>query len=234
MARTETLLDWTLNAGSFEWVIAPSSGLALRLREFAYQAARRTIDLVVASALLVAVLPVLAAAAVAIRLTNPGPVFFQQVRAGRNGRPFQMYKLRTMYLGAEGDKHRVANLNEMPDGPCFKIRRDPRVTPVGRFLRRSSIDELPQLVNVLRGEMTLVGPRPLPLDEIRTNTWTERQRLSVTPGLTCLWQISGRTEIPYSEWIILDQFYIQNRCLALDLKILLKTVPAVISGRGAY
>lgn len=234
MARTETLLDWGLKTPPLEWVLVPTSEVTGRIRESCYLGARRLLDISVASLLLVLSLPLLAAATLAVKLTSRGPACFRQVRAGKDGQPFYMYKLRTMYLGADDDKQLFANLNELQNSPCFKMRRDPRVTPVGRFLRRSSIDELPQLINVLRGEMTLVGPRPLPLDEVRTDTYAERKRLSVTPGVTCLWQISGRTEIPYFEWIILDLFYIENRSLALDLKILFKTVPAVISARGAY
>ena len=145
-----------------------------------------------------------------------------------------MYKLRTMYDGAEDDKVLFRHLNSLPTGPCFKMKGDPRVTPVGRWLRRSSIDELPQLWNVLRGDMRLVGPRPLPLDEVRTDTPLEKLRFAVKPGITCLWQVSGRTEIPYDEWLALDVWYIRNRSLSLDLQILVKTIPAVLSAHGAY
>jgi lipopolysaccharide/colanic/teichoic acid biosynthesis glycosyltransferase len=144
-----------------------------------------------------------------------------------------MYKFRSMRNGAADERQLLNGWNDLCEGPCFKLRNDPRLTPVGRFLRQSSIDELPQLFNVLRGEMTLVGPRPLPLDEVCTGTPAERKRLSIKPGLTCLWQISGRCEIPYREWMLLDLYYIEHKSLLLDLEILVKTVPAVLSRRGA-
>jgi lipopolysaccharide/colanic/teichoic acid biosynthesis glycosyltransferase len=145
-----------------------------------------------------------------------------------------MYKLRTMYPGADDDKELFRKFNSLPTGPCFKMKNDPRVTPIGRWLRRSSLDELPQFLNVLLGNMALVGPRPLPLDEVVTDTPQQRMRFSVKPGITCLWQVCGRTEIPYDEWLALDVWYIRNRSLSLDLQILVKTVPAVVSARGAY
>ncbi len=230
-------------ASFMEWAArAPSVGLTLSIStkgwaylvDRVYLAAKRAIDIVLASLMLVMASPVLLVSAALIKLTSRGPILFSQLRAGLHGRPFTMYKLRTMYQGAAADQHHLADQNELEDGPVFKIRRDPRITRVGRWLRRSSIDELPQLINVLRGEMTLVGPRPLPLSEIRTDNWGEWLRLSVKPGLTCLWQIAGRTDIPYNEWMQLDGYYVQNRSLGMDLLIILKTVPAVLSGRGAY
>ncbi len=145
-----------------------------------------------------------------------------------------MYKFRTMYARADDDKELFRKHNVLPTGPCFKMKDDPRVTRIGRWLRRSSIDEMPQLLNVLRGEMALVGPRPLPLDEVRTDTPLQRLHFAVRPGITCLWQVSGRTEIPYDEWLALYLWYILNRSLSLDVQILFKTIPAVLSGRGAY
>ncbi len=194
----------------------------------------RALDVLLSSIALVVAAPVMVLAAVAIKLTSRGPVFFRQKRAGLHRAPFTMFKLRTMYVGADDDKELFRSFNSLPTGPCFKMKNDPRVTPVGRWLRRSSIDELPQFLNVLLGEMSLVGPRPLPLDEVRTDTPHRRLRFTIKPGITCLWQVSGRTEIPYDEWLALDVWYIRNRSLALDLQILLKTVPAVLSGRGAY
>jgi len=197
-------------------------------------AIKRSMDISISLVLLLAALPVLIITAIAIWLDSRGPILFRQKRAGKNGKPFVMYKLRTMYEGAEDDRDLIRDINEYKDGPCFKSRRDPRITKVGRWIRKASIDELPQLINVLRGDMSLVGPRPLPLDEIRTDSRAERMRISGKPGLTCLWQISGRTEIPYDEWVMLDLYYLQNQSLGLDVRILFHTIPAVLSGHGAY
>jgi len=172
--------------------------------------------------------------AIVIKLTSRGPIMFCQQRAGLNGAPFKMYKFRTMVTNAEQLKHELAVLNEMT-GPVFKITKDPRVTPIGKFLRKFSLDELPQLFNVLRGEMSLVGPRPLPVDEVRRfDDVAHRRRLSVKPGLTCLWQVSGRNQISdFREWVRLDLQYIDNWSLWLDFKIILRTIPVVLFGRGA-
>ena len=172
--------------------------------------------------------------ALLVKLTSPGPVFFRQQRSGLNGRPFVMNKFRTMVVDAESRKQELASRNEM-SGPVFKVTNDPRVTGFGRFLRKYSVDELPQIVNVLRGEMSLVGPRPLPVDEVkRFDDFAHRRRLSVKPGLTCLWQISGRNNVSdFNDWVRLDLEYIDNWSLWLDLKILWWTVPAVLGGSGA-
>ena len=198
-----------------------------------YRFLKRAVDVALGVTLFVLVLPIIIAAAIAIRLSSRGPVIFSQKRAGLYGRPFTMYKMRTMRQDAHGQRTLYNHLNEV-SGPAFKIRQDPRVTAVGRFLRKTSIDELPQLANVILGQMSLVGPRPLPLDEVHLDTFAERERLIVKPGLTCLWQINGRNDIPYSEWIELDLYYVQNRSFYLDLEILLKTIPAVLSCKGAY
>lgn len=173
----------------------------------------------------------MAIVALLIRLTSPGPVLFRQLRSGLNGAPFTIYKFRTMGTNAEQIKHELAAMNEM-SGPVFKITGDPRITPIGRWLRKFSIDELPQLVNVVRGEMSLVGPRPLPVDEIkRISDPAHRRRLSVRPGITCLWQVSGRNQIlDFKDWVRLDLEYIDNWSLWLDFKILLRTIPAVFVG----
>jgi exopolysaccharide biosynthesis polyprenyl glycosylphosphotransferase len=198
--------------------------------------AKQVVDFAGALLLLVllTVIPVIPLAALLIKLTSPGPVLFRQLRSGLNGAPFTMYKFRTMVTDAEQRKHELEAMNEMR-GPVFKLSRDPRVTPLGRILRRFSIDELPQLFNVLRGEMSIVGPRPLPVDEVRRfNDLAHRRRLSVKPGLTCLWQISGRNEIvEFKDWVRLDLEYIDNWSLWLDFKILLRTIPAVLLGTGA-
>ena len=178
--------------------------------------------------------PVMLAAAASIKLTSPGPVFFRQQRAGLNGKPFVMYKFRSMVSDAEQLKQELAALNEM-SGPVFKVTNDPRVTGVGRFLRKYSIDEFPQLFNVVRFEMSLVGPRPLPVDEVkRFDDRAHRRRLSMKPGLTCTWQVSGRNDVKdFKEWVRMDLEYIDNWSLRLDCKILWRTIWVVLSGKGA-
>jgi len=173
-------------------------------------------------------------AAAAIKLTSPGPAMFRQTRAGKHGKPFTMYKFRTMVTDAEMLQSELQAFNQM-SGPVFKIDQDPRVTPLGRYLRKWSIDELPQLFNVLQGHMSLVGPRPLPIYEVeKFENTSQRRRLSVKPGLTCLWQVSGRNQVTdFHEWVRLDLKYIDNWSIWLDLKILLMTIPAVLFGYGA-
>ena len=177
--------------------------------------------------------PLMLAAAAAIRLTSDGPVIYAQERYGLNRRRFRMFKFRTMVQDAERLQASLESQNEA-EGPVFKIADDPRITPLGRFLRRTSIDELPQLFNVLRGEMSLVGPRPLPLRDVDALHATgDLRRFSVRPGLTCLWQISGRSGIGFDDWIRLDLQYIDRWSLPLDLRILVRTIPAVLRGTGA-
>jgi exopolysaccharide biosynthesis polyprenyl glycosylphosphotransferase len=190
------------------------------------------LDRVLAAVFFLLTLPVMLAVAAAIKLTSPGPALFIQKRGGLHGRSFSMLKFRTMRADAEVQRAALLAANEM-DGPVFKIREDPRVTPLGRFLRRSSIDELPQLANVLLGHMSLVGPRPLPLIETASIAGPHRRRLSVRPGLTCLWQISGRNELGFQQWMDLDLQYVDNWSLSLDAAILLRTLPALLSTRGA-
>jgi exopolysaccharide biosynthesis polyprenyl glycosylphosphotransferase len=196
--------------------------------------AKQVLDFVGSLLLLLLLSPLLLTVALIIRLTSPGPVLFRQQRCGLNGQPFTMLKFRSMVSDAEQRKHELAALNEM-EGPVFKVTNDPRITPIGRFLRRFSIDEFPQLINVARGEMSLVGPRPLPVDEVqRFDDPSHRRRLSVKPGLTCLWQVSGRNRVrDFREWVRLDLEYIDNWTLWLDLKILWRTIPVVLSGAGA-
>ncbi|MCC7374615.1 MAG: sugar transferase [Verrucomicrobiales bacterium] len=203
--------------------------------EMSWQAVgKQVIDFIGALLLVIAVSPVMLLAALAVRVTSPGPVVFKQMRSGLNGRPFTMYKFRTMVTDAEQRKQELAAFNEM-SGPVFKVTNDPRITRVGSWLRKFSIDEFPQLLNVLRGEMSLVGPRPLPVDETRRfDDLAHRRRLSVKPGLTCLWQISGRNNVTdFREWVRLDLEYIDNWSLWLDLKILFRTIPIVLMGSGA-
>jgi exopolysaccharide biosynthesis polyprenyl glycosylphosphotransferase len=203
--------------------------------EASWQAlSKQVLDVVGALALVLMLSPFMLAAAVLIKLTSPGPVFFRQQRSGLNGRPFTMMKFRSMVTNAEQRKHEIAVLNEM-SGPVFKVTNDPRVTPIGRLLRKFSIDEFPQLINVLRGEMSLVGPRPLPVDEVRRfDDLAHRRRLSVKPGITCLWQVSGRNNVKdFRDWVRLDLEYIDNWSIWLDFKILFRTIPVVLLGTGA-
>lgn len=195
--------------------------------------AKRLFDLVISSAMLVMLSPLLFLIALIIKMTSPGPIFFRQTRIGLNGRQFILYKFRSMLVNAEEMKQRIEHLNEM-DGPVFKIKDDPRATWIGRFLRKTSLDEFPQLYNVLRGDMSIVGPRPpLPEEVARYERW-QRRRLSMKPGLTCLWQINGRNKITdFKKWMELDLHYIDNWSLRLDFKIFFKTIVVVLAGRGA-
>jgi lipopolysaccharide/colanic/teichoic acid biosynthesis glycosyltransferase len=193
---------------------------------------KRVIDIVGAGLGLLILSPLLIAVAVAMKLTCPGPVIFKQRRAGLGGRPFTIYKFRTMCVDAEAKKDQLRPLNEQ-DGPAFKMEHDPRVTRLGRFLRKSSIDELPQLFNVLKGDMSLVGPRPLPVDESAACERWQKQRLDVTPGLTCIWQVAGRNQVTFAEWVRMDVAYMRRRTIFHDLSILIRTIPAVLLRRGA-
>ena len=193
---------------------------------------KRATDIVIAAAGLLVLAPFMGAIALLIRLTSPGPVIFRQVRCGLNGRRFLFYKFRSMCANAEQMQAAVAHLNAR-DGAVFKIPRDPRLTPLGRYLRKFSIDEWPQLWNVLRGDMSLVGPRPaIPSEVDRYQRW-QRRRLRMRPGLTCLWAISGRDNVDFETWMKMDMQYIDNWSLSLDWKILLQTIPRVITGHGA-
>jgi lipopolysaccharide/colanic/teichoic acid biosynthesis glycosyltransferase len=200
-------------------------GLAPRLK--------RALDLLGALALLLVTGPVLLLVALAIKLEDRGPVFFRQVRVGKYGRHFVMFKFRSMVPNAEALKAQLLAQNEMRDGILFKIRKDPRITRVGRLIRKLSLDELPQLFNVVNGEMSLVGPRPPVPSEVALYDPAHRRRLGAVPGITCLWQVSGRNEIDFQGQVRLDVQYIERQSFGLDLAILLRTIPAVISGRGA-
>jgi exopolysaccharide biosynthesis polyprenyl glycosylphosphotransferase len=193
---------------------------------------KRVFDIVASAALIAALAPVWIIVPIWIRRNSPGPALFCQERVGRHGRLFTMYKFRTMVVGADRMVGELADRNEM-DGPVFKIKDDPRFTGIGQFLRTTSIDELPQLFNVLKGDMSLVGPRPPIMSEVVNYLPWQRKRLSVVPGITCLWQVTGRNEIKFDEWMQLDLQYIENWSLILDIKILLQTVTAVLSRRGA-
>jgi exopolysaccharide biosynthesis polyprenyl glycosylphosphotransferase len=194
---------------------------------------KRTLDVSVSLVAMLLLSPLFLLATLVVTLTSPGPIFFVQERVGLNKRRFRLYKFRTMVEDAAERQWEIEHLNEM-GGPVFKIRNDPRLTPAGKFLRRTSIDELPQLFNVLKGDMSLVGPRPLPVRDYQgfRQDW-QRRRFSVRPGITCLWQINGRSAIPFEKWMELDMQYIDHWSLGLDFKILAKTIPAVIKGAGA-
>jgi exopolysaccharide biosynthesis polyprenyl glycosylphosphotransferase len=198
----------------------------------ASRVAKSVLDRVAAVALLALLGPGLVAVAVAVRLTSRGPALFRQTRIGQDGREFRVIKFRTMYCGAEARRAALAGRNET-DGLLFKIHDDPRITPLGRLLRRTSIDELPQLLNVLRGDMALVGPRPLPVKDTDF-TGDVRRRLLVRPGITGLWQVNGRSRLSWEDTIQLDLYYVENWSISLDLAILLRTVAAVVRGAGAY
>ena len=194
---------------------------------------KRGVDVTASLVLLLILSPLFALIALLVKLESPGPVFFAQKRVGLNGREFKMYKIRSMCLGAEERLIEVLNSNQQREGVTFKLKDDPRITRVGKWLRKLSLDELPQLYNVLTGSMSLVGPRPPVPREVEMYTLADRRRLSIKPGITCTWQISGRTEIDFSGQVKLDVNYIENQSLMKDLSILLRTLPAVISGRGA-
>ncbi|HVP14117.1 MAG TPA: sugar transferase [Terriglobales bacterium] len=202
-------------------------------RGFYLRSGKRALDVVGALAGLILTSPLLLLAAILIKLESRGPVVYKSIRIGRGARPFTFYKLRSMVDGADQRRHALSHLNET-DGPVFKMTRDPRVTRIGRLLRMTSLDEFPQLWNVLRGEMSLVGPRPPIAEEVVQYEPWQLRRLDVLPGITCLWQISGRSRIGFQEWMRLDLEYIKHRSLWLDLKILVRTIPAVLSREGAY
>ena len=202
-------------------------------RSKVYDIVKRAFDLVVALFGLILLLPIIPVIAVMIKLDTSGPVFFKQDRVGKDGRKFEFYKFRSMHEDADQRKKDLEALNEQ-DGPVFKVQSDPRITSVGKFLRRSSLDEIPQIFNVVKGDMTIVGPRPpIPSEVERYQPW-HWKRLEVTPGITCLWQISGRSHLSFNEWMRLDMEYLKHRSFTTDLLIFLKTIPAVIARKGAY
>jgi exopolysaccharide biosynthesis polyprenyl glycosylphosphotransferase len=203
------------------------------LRALSRGATKRAIDVVGSAALVVLLAPLFAVLWLAVRLTSPGPVFFRQQRVGLDGATFTMWKFRSMYPDAEARRVEVEARNEMAGGVLFKMSDDPRITPVGRILRRTSLDELPQLWNVLLGDMSLVGPRPCLPSECAQYSARHRRRLEARPGITCLWQVMGRSEIPFERQVELDVEYIQTQSLWLDIRILLLTIPAVVRGQGA-
>lgn len=197
-------------------------------------AVKAVLDRVVAGALLILLAPLFLALALLIRCSSTGPAFYRQTRIGRDGTPFRMTKFRSMYVGAHEQRHLLVASNDVSDGLLFKVRADPRVTAIGSFLRRTSLDELPQLIQVLTGHMSLVGPRPPLPEEVARYGADVRRRLVVKPGMTGLWQVSGRSDLAWADAVRLDLNYIENWSLGLDLSVLLKTPRAVLTARGAY
>ncbi len=225
--------DVYADRGGFDtWTAAAAADLRAD-DGLAYRLLKRLFDLAASLIGLVLLLPLFPFIVALIKLDSPGPVFFRQVRVGKRGRLFTCWKFRSMVADAEERKLVLGHLNEVT-GAAFKIRNDPRVTDVGRFIRRSSLDEFPQLFNVLRGEMSIVGPRPQIPDEARQYSPSQALRLMVKPGLTCLWQVSGRSHLDFDEWMALDLEYVRRRDLWLDAWILTHTLPAVIARKGAY
>jgi exopolysaccharide biosynthesis polyprenyl glycosylphosphotransferase len=196
--------------------------------------AKRLIDIVASIILMIAFIPLFLVIMALIYKDSPGPVFFKQTRVGRWGKLFTMWKFRSMYLDADKRLKEIQAQNEMAGGVLFKMKNDPRIIPVGRFIRKASIDELPQLWNVLKGDMSLVGPRPALPSEVNQYSLQDRKRLEVIPGITCIWQVSGRSDIPFPQQVQLDVQYIQSQSFWLDIKLLLQTIPAVLLSRGAY
>ena len=212
---------------------------SLRLKAWRFTIAgayalKRLIDIFGSAIGMILLSPVFLAIAIAVKLSSPGPVIFSQVRVGRYGRHFKFYKFRSMRQDAEALKESLKEQNESKDGVIFKMKDDPRITRVGRFIRRASLDELPQLWNVFIGDMSLVGPRPPAPSEVREYTLEDRKRLDVIPGITCIWQVKGRSDIPFNEQVRLDKEYILAPGVWKDVKILLQTIPAILSGKGAY
>ena len=242
--RDQLTLDLVIDLTSVEHVVEIRHRLQTAPRW--KLAVKRGLDIVGGSILLILVSPLMLLTALAIRATSRGPVFYAQDRVGYMGQRFRFIKFRSMCHDAEARKSEILGQNHHQSGPIFKIRDDPRMTRVGKVIRRFSIDELPQILHVIQGTMSLVGPRPLPYEDVVAQipedylhnqsmytTW-DLQRLTTKPGITCIWQVSGRSELDYDTWVKMDIEYIENWSLGLDLKLLAQTVPAVLSGRGAY
>lgn len=217
-------LRWSLRFKLAAWELSLGSVLVLK----------RALDILISGTALLMFSPFLGLAALLVYLDDPGPIFYTQTRVGQDGRLFPFYKFRSMKVGADKMKDQLIQQNESKDGVIFKMKNDPRITRVGKYLRRFSIDEAPQILNVLLGDLSIVGPRPPVPREVALYTLEDRKRLHVKPGLTCFWQIQGRSEIPFKEQVRLDLQYISSQGFWLDLLIIIKTVPAVLLGRGAY
>lgn len=219
--KKEIIHQYNLDYSSF--------GLSLKL----YEKTKRVFDIVLSAMALIVLSPLLLIVAVLIKMDSKGKAIYSQERVGKNGRKFKIYKFRSMVENADCRIEQLKAVNEK-DGPIFKIKKDPRITRIGKIIRKTSIDELPQLVNVIKGDMSLVGPRPPLVKEVEQYTEYQKKRLSVIPGLTCYWQISGRSNLSFEQWVELDLKYIRERSLLCDIMIILKTIPVVIIGRGAY
>ena len=206
---------------------------AFPMKRVSYGIAKRAFDILATTALLLVLWPIMLLIAVAIKASSRGPIVFKQARVGEGGRHFWCYKFRSMCADAEAQKKALMHLNEA-SGPVFKIKRDPRITPIGAIIRKTSLDELPQLFNVLKGEMSLVGPRPPIPSEVALYGPRERGRLAVRPGLTCIWQVSGRSNVSFDHWVELDLLYIETMSFGTDIRILCQTLPAVVKGSGAH
>jgi exopolysaccharide biosynthesis polyprenyl glycosylphosphotransferase len=211
----------------------PTSNFKIPIKPIPYHTVKRLMDILVSFFALVLLSPFILIVALLVKLTSKGPTIFKQTRVGLGGRRFTCYKFRSMVVDAEARRENLSHLNEAT-GPVFKMKRDPRITPVGRFIRKTSLDELPQLVNVLRGDMSIVGPRPPVPNEVQLYGEHELGRLAVRPGITCLWQIGGRCDIPFEQWVEMDLHYIETMSFWGDVLIVLKTIPAVLTGRGAH
>ena len=208
-----------------------------RLRNFSSSCSlvfKRWLDIFGSLTAIILLVPVFVVVAVWLKLDSPGPLFYKQIRIGQFGRPFYFYKFRSMYIDSEVRRLTLEKENESKDGVIFKMKNDPRITRCGRFIRKYSIDETPQFFNVLLGDMSLVGPRPPLPSEVAQYSLTDRKRLEILPGITCIWQISGRSDIPFREQVVLDKEYIRGQGFWKDVLILFKTIPAVITGKGAY
>lgn len=236
MMTSNTTKTINIKKLDFSETTLPSSPISLTKEDSLniYEQLKRLMDGILAGTGLLLLAPFLAILAIFIKLESPGPILFAQTRIGLCGRKFQCWKFRSMYVDAEKRKQSLMAENEMQGGTTFKIKNDPRITKVGRFIRKASIDELPQLWNVIVGQMSLVGPRPPVPQEVLKYSAYDKQRLIVKPGITCIWQVSGRSDIPFKDQVRLDVEYIRKRSLWMDLLLLLRTIPAVLLAKGAY
>lgn len=228
------LVKYKMEQNNFnKQIVLPENMEAYLIQKRKYFIVKRVFDIMLSILALIILWPIFLATIIAIKLDSKGKIFFLQQRTGKNGKVFTIYKFRSMHEGEESKKADLSDLNEM-DGPVFKISKDPRITKVGRFIRKYSIDELPQLLNILRGDMSIVGPRPLVISETANFNEYENIRHLIKPGLSCYWQIGGRNTLSFEEWMYLDLKYITEMCLKIDLIIILKTFKVVIMKEGAY